>query len=52
MGVNQTKQEISQLKKKLKSTRKANDATLLKMTLIMLVLAIVMGVVYGRIKLW
>lgn len=52
MGVRQTKNDIKDLKKKLKATKKANDAELLKMTLVMVLLAIAAGIIYGRIKLW
>lgn len=52
MGTKQTKNEIRELKKKLKATKRANDAQLLKMTLVMVLLAVVAGIVYGRIKLW
>lgn len=52
MGLKQTKQEIQQLKGKLKATKKANDAQLLKLTLLMVILAIVAGILYGRIQLW
>ncbi len=52
MGIKQTRQEIEQLKGKLKATKKQNDAQLLKLTLIMVILAIVAGIVYGRIQLW
>ncbi|MEA3227321.1 MAG: hypothetical protein U9Q07_15330 [Planctomycetota bacterium] len=52
MGTRQTKQEIRQLKGKLKATNRANDSELLKMTFVMILLAVVAGIVYGRIQLW
>ncbi|UCE49627.1 MAG: hypothetical protein JSW47_05675 [Phycisphaerales bacterium] len=52
MGIKQTKREIQQLKDQLKATKKANDSQLLKMALILVVLAIIAGIVYGRIQIW
>ncbi len=52
MGTKQTKREIRQLKDELKATNKTNDSHLLKMALVMIVLALVAGVVYGKIQLW
>lgn len=52
MSIKQTKQEIQQLKGKLKTTKKATDAQLLKLALVMVILAIVAGILYGRIQLW
>ncbi len=52
MGIQQTKREIQQLKDKLKATKKANDSHLLKMALVLVILAVVAGIVYGRIQLW
>lgn len=52
MGIKQTKREIEQLKDKLKATNKANDSQLLKMALVLVILSVVAGIVYGRIQLW
>ena len=52
MGTKRTKQEIQQLKERLKSTYKANDSRLLKLALVLVILAVVAGVLHGRIQLW
>lgn len=52
MGIKQTKKEIQQLKEQLKATRKANDNRLLKMAIVMVLLAVLAGLVYGKIQLW
>ena len=52
MGIKQTQKEIEQLKDQLKATRKTNDSHLLKMALVMIILAVIAGIVYGRIQLW
>ena len=52
MGTKQTKQEIQQLKRQLKATNKANDFRLLKMAFVLVLLAVLAGLVHGRIQLW
>ena len=52
MGTRQTQQEIQQLKEQLKAAKKANDFRLLKLALFLAVLAVVAGVLHGRIQLW
>jgi len=52
MGIKQTKKEIEQLKDQLKATKSTNDSHLLKMALVMIILAVIAGIVYGRIQLW
>lgn len=52
MGVRKTKKEIEQLKDELKATYRKNDFRLLKMTLVMVVLAVIAAIVYGRLQLW
>lgn len=52
MGIKQTKREIQQLKEELRATKKANDSRLLKMALVLVLLAVLAGLVYGRIQLW
>ena len=44
--------QIQQLKEQLKVAKKANDFRLLKLALFLAVLAVVAGVLHGRIQLW
>lgn len=54
MGMNQTKREIQQLKDKVKATNKANDSQLLKLTMVLVIVAVVGAIFYGKIhiQLW
>ena len=52
MSVKGTKQEIEHLKDELKATYRKNDLRLLKMTLLMVILAVIAALVYGRLQLW
>ena len=52
MSVKKTKQEIAQLKDELKATYRKNDFRLLKMTVFMVILAVIAAVMYGKIQLW
>ena len=52
MGIRQTKKQIGQLKDELKAANRAHDNRLLRLALIMIVLAIIAAVMYGRIQLW
>jgi hypothetical protein len=52
MSVKRTKQEIGHLKDELKATYRKNDLRLLKMTLLMVILAVIAALVYGRLQLW
>ena len=51
MGVKQTKREIQQLKDKVKSVNKANDAQLLKLVAVLVVVAIGAAIYYGKIQI-
>lgn len=51
MSVKQTKMEIQQLKDKVKATNKANDAQLLKLTLILVIVTVAAAVFYGKIQI-
>lgn len=52
MSVRKTKKEIEQLKDELKATYRKNDFRLLKMTVFMVILAVIAAVMYGKIQLW
>jgi hypothetical protein len=52
MGTKQTKKEIEHLKDELKATYRKNDFRLLKMTLLMVILAVIAAIVHGRLQLW
>ena len=52
MSTKTTKREIEHLKDKLKSTYKKQDFRLLKMTVFMVILAVIAAVMYGKIQLW
>ena len=51
MGTKQTKREIAQLKDKVKASNKANDAHLLKLTLVLIVVAVGAAIFYGKIQI-
>ncbi len=51
MGMNQTKREIQQLKDKVKSTNKANDSQLLKLTMVLVVVVVAAAIFYGKIQI-
>jgi hypothetical protein len=50
MGRTQAKKEIAQLKSELKTSYRESDSRLLKMALVLIVLAVVAGWMYGRIQ--
>jgi len=52
MSRRQAKKEIEQLKDQLKATNRENDFRLLKMTLFLVILAIIAALIHGRIQLW
>ncbi len=52
MGAKQTQQEIQQLKEQLRTTIKANDFRLLKLAFVLAIVAVVAGILQGRIQLW
>ena len=52
MGTKETQQEIQQLKKELKATNKANDSRLLKLAFVLAIVAVIAGIMHGRIQLW
>ena len=52
MSTKQTKREIEHLKDELKSTYQKQDFRLLKMALVMVILAVIAAVMYGKIQLW
>ncbi len=49
MGRTQAKREIAELKSELKASYRESDSRLLKMALVLIVLAVVAGWMYGRI---
>ncbi len=52
MSRKHTMQEISQLKDQLKAANRESDFRLLKMVLVMVILAIIAGLMYGKIQLF
>jgi len=52
MSIKETKREIEQLKDQLKNTHKKNDFRLLKMTFVLVILAIIAAFLHGRLQLW
>ena len=51
MSVKETKREIEHLKDKVKKVNKANDAQLLKLTLVLIVVAVGAAIFYGKIQI-
>ena len=51
MGTKQTKREIAQLKDKVRANNKANDAQLLKLTMVLVVVAVAAAIFYGKIQI-
>lgn len=51
MGRKETSMEISQLKEQLKAVNRESDLRLLKMVLVMVILAVIAGLMYGKIQL-
>jgi hypothetical protein len=51
MGRTQSKREIEQLKDQLKASYRESDFRLLKMVLVMVILAVIAGLMHGRIQL-
>ncbi|MHC4569300.1 MAG: hypothetical protein ACYTE3_26535 [Planctomycetota bacterium] len=47
----QTKREIQQLKDKVKAGNKANDAQLLKLTIVLVIVAVGAAIFYGKIQI-
>ena len=52
MSTTKTKREIEHLKDELKSTYRKQDFRLLKMTVFMVILAVIAAVMYGKIQIW
>ncbi len=52
MSRKHTMQEIGQLKDQLKAANRESDFRLLKMVLVMVILAIIAGLMYGKIQLF
>jgi hypothetical protein len=52
MSRKQTAMEIGQLKEQLKAANRESDFRLLKMVLVMVILAVIAGLMYGKIHLW
>lgn len=52
MSTRKTKKEIGYLKDELKSTYRKQDFHLLKMALLMVILAVIAALMYGRLQLW
>ena len=51
MSRKQTTIEIGQLKEQLKAANRQSDFRLLKMVLLMVILAVIAGLMYGKIQL-
>lgn len=51
MSRKQTTIEIGQLKEQLKAANRESDFRLLKMVLVMIILAVIAGLMYGKIHL-
>lgn len=51
MSRGQTTREIGQLKEQLKAANRESDFRLLKMVLVMVILAVIAGLMYGKIQL-
>ena len=51
MSVKEAKLQVKQLKKKIKSDNKENDLVLLKLFVLLIFLAIIAAVMYGKIDL-
>ena len=49
--ITQTQREIGQLKNQLKASYRESDFRLLKMVLVMIILAVIAGIMYGKIQL-
>jgi len=52
MSTRDKKREIQNLKGQLKETYQKNDFRLLKLTLFMVILAVIAAIVHGRLQLW
>ncbi|MFC1634746.1 hypothetical protein ACFL5Z_07875 [Planctomycetota bacterium] len=52
MSTKQTKREIGHLKDELKSTYRKQDFRLLKMTLLVIILAVIAALMHGRLQIW
>ena len=52
MSTKQTKREIEHLKDELKSTYRKQDFRLLKMTLLVIILAVIAALMHGRLQIW
>lgn len=52
MSRTQTQREIEQLKGQLKASYRESDFRLLKMVLALIVLAVIAGLMYGKIQLF
>jgi hypothetical protein len=51
MNTKEAKLQVRQLKKQIKSTNSENDLLLLKLFVLMIFLAVVAGVMYGKIPI-
>jgi len=51
MNRKEARTQIKELKKELKAVNRADDARLLKLALVMVILVIVAAFIYGRIQL-
>ena len=51
MSVKEAKLQVRQLKKQIKSTNKENDLLLLKLFVLMVFLALIAAVMYGKIRI-
>lgn len=52
MSAKKTKREIKDLQSQLKTTYRKQDFRLLKMTVFMIILAVIAAVMYGKLQLW
>jgi hypothetical protein len=52
MRPKKTKREIEHLKDELKATCRKQDFRLLKMALLMVILAVIAALMYGKLQLW
>ena len=52
MSTKKTKREIENLKDQLKSTYRKQDFRLLKMTLLVIILAVIAALMHGRLQIW
>ena len=52
MSTKQDKEQIKHLKNKVNTAVRASDVRLLKLTMVMVILAIISVVMHGRLQIW